>query len=110
MWWPSPLASEPGDKLCDSGFFICPHLVRTYPRPLAWLRRAIESQPSSPEAELNSTNWPFQNPQNPPHALPVHDVIHINWSTFLSDFHLNIYERHILPARALKPALKFAPN
>ena len=27
-----------------------------------WLRRASESQPSSSEAGLNSTNWLFQNP------------------------------------------------
>ena len=45
-----------------SGFFIGPHLVRHPPqRPLAWLQRASESQPSSPEAGLNSTNWLFQN-------------------------------------------------
>ena len=29
----------------------------------------------------NSNHWLFQNP---PHALPVHDVIHIQWSIFLS--------------------------
>ena len=46
-----------------SGFFICPP-SRAAPvtRPLAWLWRTSESQPSSPEAELNSTNWHFQNP------------------------------------------------
>ena len=27
---------------------------------------------------------PFQNPKNPPRTLPVYDVIHIHWSTFLS--------------------------
>ena len=50
-----------------SGFSICPPPTCVAPvfRPLAWLRRASESQPSSPEAELNSTNWLFQNPQNP---------------------------------------------
>ena len=44
------------------------------------------------------------------HALPMHDVIHIHWSTFLWDFYFDIYERNILPAHALTPALKFAPN
>ena len=42
-----------------SGFFICspPISCDTCPRP----PRASESQPSSPEAVLNSTNWLFQN-------------------------------------------------
>ena len=53
-----------------------------------------------------NTNWLFQISQNP----PVHDVIRIHWSTFHWDFYFDIYERHILPARALKPALKFATN
>ena len=35
-------------------------------------------------ARLNSTNRLFQNPQIPPRALPMHNVIHIHWSTFLS--------------------------
>ena len=51
-----------------SGFSICsppPTRVAPTTTPLAWLRRASESQTSSPEAELNSTNWLFQNPQNP---------------------------------------------
>ena len=43
-------------------------------------------------------------------ALPVHDVIHIHLSIFLWDFYFDIYERHILPVRALTPAPKFAPN
>ena len=32
-------------------------------------------------------------------ALPVHDVIHIHRSIFLSDSYFDIYEQHILPAR-----------
>ena len=42
-----------------SGFFICPPPIScdTCPRP----PRASESQPSSSEAGLNSTNWLFQN-------------------------------------------------
>ena len=51
-------------------------------------------------------NWLFSNPPpNPLHVLPVHDVIHIHWSTFLWDFYFDIYEGHILPVRALTPAL-----
>ena len=34
-------------------------------------------------ARLNLLTF-FQNPPNPPRALPVHDVIHIHWSTLLS--------------------------
>ena len=41
-----------------SAFFICtPLSCDTWPRP----PRASESQPSSSEAVLNSTNWLFQN-------------------------------------------------
>ena len=48
----------------------------------------------------------LQNPQNPPRALPVHDVIHIpNSQFYIWDFYFDISERHILPARALTPAL-----
>ena len=54
-----------------------------------------------------STNWLFQNPPNPPIALPVHDVIHIH---SLWDFYFDICERQILPAHASTPVLKFAPN
>ena len=56
-------------------------------------------------------NWLFQNPpKSSARALLVHDVIHIHWSTFLSDFYFDVYERHILSAHPLTPALKFAPN
>ena len=58
----------------------------------------------------DSTDF-LQNPQNPPRALPVHDVIYIPKSQFsIWDFYFDICERHILPARVLTPALKFAPN
>ena len=75
-----------------SGFFICPPYFMQHPpqRPLAWLRQASESQPSSPEAGLNPTDF-FQNPQNPPRGLPVHDVIHILWSNFLSGIFILIF-------------------
>ena len=85
-----------------SGFSICSptqHVWHPPQRPLAGLRRASESQPTFSKSSKSST-----------HALPVHDVIHIRWSTFLSEFYFDICERHILPARALTPALKFAPN
>ena len=36
-----------------------------------------------PSQEPNSTDF-FQKPQNPPRALPVHDVIHIPKSNILS--------------------------
>ena len=51
-----------------------------------------------------------KSPKSSAPALPVHDVIHIHWSTFLSGFYFDIYERHILPVPALTSALKFAPN
>ena len=44
-----------------------PSRVTPATKPLAWLRRASESQPFSPEAGLNSSDF-FQNPQNPPRA------------------------------------------
>ena len=55
------------------GFFICPLLIScdTCPRP----PRANESQPFSPEAGLNSTNWLFQKNPKIFHALLVRDVI-----------------------------------
>ena len=40
-----------------------------------------ESQPSSSEAKSQLTDF-LQNPQNPPRALPVQDVIHILKSQF----------------------------
>ena len=53
----------------------------------------------------------LQNPLNPPRALPKHDVIHIPEAQFsIWDFYFDICDRHILPAHALTPALKFAPN
>ena len=51
----------------------------------------------------NSTNWLFSNT---PRTLPVHEVIHISRSYFLSGiFFFDISEWHILPARAWTPAL-----
>ena len=49
--------------------------------PLAWLRRASESQPSS-EAELNSTDF-FKIPQILS-ALPVYDVTRTLYPRFQS--------------------------
>ena len=68
---------------------------------------ASESQPSSSEPETQLTDV-FQNG---PRALSVHDVIQIPKSQFsIWDFNFDICERHMLPARALTPVLKFAPN
>ena len=87
-----------------SGFFICPHLVQHLPKASVSKRKStVFSQ------GMDSTNF-FQISQNPLHALPVHDIIHIHWSTFLWDFYFDIYERHILPMHALTPTLKFAPS
>ena len=75
-----------------------------------WPQRAPKINPSRSEPSSQLTNF-LQNHRNPPRALPVHDVIHIPKSHFsFWDFYFDIYERHILPARALTPALKFAPN
>ena len=46
-------------------------------------QRASKSQPSSSEAGTQLSDF-FSNPQNPPHMLLVHDVIHILRSHFLS--------------------------
>ena len=67
-------------------------------RKFVWPLRAPKVDPSRSE----SCSQLFQNPQNPQRALPVHDVIHILWSW---DFYFDFCERHILPARALTPAL-----
>ena len=87
-----------------------PNTCAPVAKPRAWLWRASESQPSSSEPGTQLTDF-LQNPQNPPRALPMHDDIHIHWSTFLSRiFHFDNCERHILPVRELTPALKFASN
>ena len=86
------------------GFSISPRpptRVAPATRPL-W---ASESHPSSSDRKTQLTDF-LQNFQNPPRALPVHDVIHIPKSKFsIWDFYFDICERHILPARALTPAL-----
>ena len=78
-------------------------------RKFVWSLRAPKVDPSRSESSSQLTDF-LQNPQIPPRALLVHDVIHIHWSTFLWDFYFDICERHILPARASIPVLKFAPN
>ena len=45
---------------------------------------SFESHSSSSDAKTQPTNF-FLNPQNPPRTLPVHDVIHIPRSHFLSE-------------------------
>ena len=91
-------------------FPSAPHHVRTRHKATGLASASPESQPSSPNARTQLTDF-FQNPQNPPRALPVHDVIHIPKSQFsIWDLYFDIRERHILPACALTPALKFSPN
>ena len=87
-------------------FPSAPPRVAPATRPL----RANESHSSSSDRKTQLTDF-LLNPQNPPRARPVHGVIHIPKSQFpIWDFYFDICERHILPARALTPALKFAPN
>ena len=91
-----------------SGFFICP-----LPPSRATLAQGLREQAKVnrllPRQDSTQLTDFFKSPKIL-RALPVHDVIYIHWSTFLWDFYFDIYERHILPARALTPALKFAPN
>ena len=64
-----------------------------------------ESQPSSSGAKTQLTDF-SQISQNPPHTLPVHDVIYIARSHFsIWDFYFDFYEWHILPVRAWTPVL-----
>ena len=84
-----------------SALLPTPTCVAPATRPLAWLRQASESQPSSPEAELN---WFFfKSPK----------ILRTRFrcmTTFTSqspiwDFYFDISELHILPMRAWTPAL-----
>ena len=86
-------------------FPSAPHHVRTRHKASASKRKSIVFF-----RDRTQLKYFFKIPQIL-RALPVHDVIHIHWSTFLSGiFILDICERHILPARTLTPALKFSPN
>ncbi len=85
----------------------------THVAPATGSRRASESYPSSSDRKTQLTDFLKnpQNPQNPLRALPVLDFINIPKSQFsIWYFYFDICERHILPARALTTALKFAPN
>ena len=84
-----------------SGFFIYPHPTRVAPatRPL----RASESHSSSSDRKTQLTDL-FQNPQNPPRALPVHDVIHISWSN-VGFLFWHLWMTHPPRACASTPAL-----
>ena len=90
-------------------FYLPPPTIScdTCPRP----PRVSESQPFSFGVQFSTQLTDFFEIHK---LLRVrasgYDVIHIHWSTFHRDFDFDIYERHILPARALTPALKFAPN
>ena len=95
-----------------SGFFIFPHHLMQHPPQANSLASVTKRKPtifSRGRTQLNSLTF-SKSPKSSARAFPVHDVIHIHWSTFLSDFYFDIYARHILPAHALTPALKFAPN
>ena len=85
-----------------SGFSICtpPSHATPYTRPLAWLRRASENQPSSPETELNSTNWLFQNSPNPLRASGAWRHSHSLAPFPISGFYCDISEWHVRSARA----------
>ena len=94
-----------------SGFSICPLITCGARHKATGLASASKRKSTVFFRARNSTPWLFQNPPNPPRVLPVHDFIHIHRSTFLFwDFYFDVCERHILPPRALTPALKFAPN
>ena len=93
-----------------SGFFICPPISCGTRHKGHWPGFGEQAKANRLLPRQNSTQLTFSKSPKILRALPVHDVIHIHWSTFLRDFYFNIYERHILPTRALTPALKFAPN
>ena len=59
----------------------------------------------------NSTNRLFSNPpKSSAHASGAWRHSHPQVIFSIWDFYFDICERHILPARASTPALKFAPN
>ena len=62
-------------------FSICPPRPRNMCAPAARPRRASESHPSSSDGKTQLTDF-FQITQNPPHTLPVYDVIRIPLFTF----------------------------
>ena len=59
-------------------FSICP---KSRVAPATRPQRASDSQLSSPGGKTQLTDF-SQISQNPPRTLPVHDVIHIHWSTY----------------------------
>ena len=91
-----------------SGFSICPHISCGTRHKTTGLASASKRKPTIfSRGRTQLTDFFKIPPPNPPRALPVHDVIHISWSW---EFYFDICEQHILPACALTPALKFAPN
>ena len=49
-----------------------------------WPQRAPKVDPSRSESSSQLTDFLQKIPKNPPCTLPVHDVVHISWSNFLS--------------------------
>ena len=91
-----------------AGFSICtpPTHVAPDTRP----RRARESQPSS-QPSRTQLNWLFsKSSKSSARAFGAWHHSHLLVKPSLWDFYFDICERHILPACALTPALKFAPN
>ena len=85
-----------------AGFSIYPpHNTCSTRHKASASERASESQPSSSEEKLNSTDF-FQIPPNLPRTLPVHDVIHIPKS-YLGFFFWHLWMTH--PPCAWTPAL-----
>ena len=74
--------------------------LMTFPRvvPVAhkfvWPQRALKVYPSRSESSSQLTDF-FLNHQNPPRTVPVHNVIHIPKTIFLSKTYFDICERHI---------------
>ena len=81
-----------------SGCFICtPHLVRHLPKASVSKRKSTVF--SWGKTQLNSTNWLFQNPQNPPCASSAWRHSHSLVSFSISGY-CDISEWHVHSVRA----------
>ena len=83
-----------------SGFFICSPISCA---PVTRPPRASESQPSSPEAGLNSTNWLFQN--LPKSFARFRCMKSFALSSPISIWAIVTSEWHVRPAHVWTPAL-----
>ena len=77
-----------------------PNHVRHPPQGLSELRKSTFFLRGK-----NSTHWLFSNPPNPPHTLPVHDVIHIPRSRLPSGIFILTSLNDTSPTCAWTPAL-----